>query len=168
MKRPLTHLGTTPSGKKVYLEKLPHEYQRFSKSDHLYAAVLHGANRTRGGAVADLHRLAAGDRGSRSAGRIAHARGPSTSHAVRKTAGRSWKQLAEDYKRIAKAAKEAGGKVKRWSDGSILILPVEGADEYFYQDWQADELVDETKRKYPELLEHISLEDFLLAQSQHW
>ena len=58
----LTHLGTTPSGKKVYLEKLPHEYPRFSKDDHLYAAVLHGANRTRGGAVADLHRLSAGDR----------------------------------------------------------------------------------------------------------
>jgi hypothetical protein len=74
MKQPLTHLGTTPSGKKVFLEKLPHEYPRFSKSDHLYAAVLHGANRTRGGAVADLHRLAAGDRdrGSRS-GRAAHA-----------------------------------------------------------------------------------------------
>ena len=61
MKRPLTHLGTTPSGKKVFLEKLPHEYPRFSKSDHLYAAVLHGANRTRGGSVADLHRLAAGE-----------------------------------------------------------------------------------------------------------
>jgi hypothetical protein len=73
MKQRLTHLGTTPSGKKVYLEKLPHEYSRFSKSDHLYAAVLHGANRTRGGAVADLHRLAAGDRASRSTGRTAHA-----------------------------------------------------------------------------------------------
>ena len=70
MKRPLTHLGTTPSGKKVFLEKLPHEYPRFSKSDHLYAAVLHGANRTRGGAVADLHRLAAGK--GRQA-RVAHA-----------------------------------------------------------------------------------------------
>ena len=73
MKQRLTHLGTTPSGKKVFLEKLPHEYPRFSKSDHLYAAVLHGANRTRGGAVADLHRLAAGDRASRSTGRAAHA-----------------------------------------------------------------------------------------------
>ena len=70
MKRPLTQLGTTPSGKKVFLEKLPHEYPRFSKSDHLYAAVLHSANRTRGGAVANLHRLAAGG-GDRS--RVAHA-----------------------------------------------------------------------------------------------
>ena len=69
----LTHLGTTPSGKKVFLEKLPNEYPRFSKSDHLYAAVLHGANRTRGGAVADLHRLAADDRGPGAAGRRAHA-----------------------------------------------------------------------------------------------
>ena len=170
MKRPLTHLGTTPSGKKVFLEKLPHEYPRFSKGDHLYAAVLHGANRTRGGAVADLHRLAAGEGGSsRSAHSTARSSGPKKAlHAVRKGAGRSWKQLAEDYKKTAKAAKAAGGKVKRWPDGSILILPVEGADEYFYQDWQADELVDETKRKYPELLEHISLEDYLLAQSQHW
>lgn len=54
-----THLGTTPSGKKIYLEKMPHEYPRFSKSDHLYAAVLHEANRTKGGEVARLHRVAA-------------------------------------------------------------------------------------------------------------
>ena len=74
MKQRLTHLGTTPSGKKVFLEKLPHEYPRFSKDDHLYAAVLHGANRTRGGAVADLHRLSAGDRrGAGSTRRAAHA-----------------------------------------------------------------------------------------------
>jgi hypothetical protein len=53
-----THLGTTPSGKKVYLEKLPHEYPRFSKSDHLYAALLHDANHTPGDR-ADLHRAAA-------------------------------------------------------------------------------------------------------------
>ncbi len=64
MKQRFTHLGTTPSGKKVYLEKMPHEYPRFSESDHLYAALLHDANRTSGG-VAKLHRTAAGARGSR-------------------------------------------------------------------------------------------------------
>jgi hypothetical protein len=80
----------------------------------------------------------------------------------------SWKQIAEDYKRRAEAAKAEGGKVKRWPDGSILILPVEGADEYFYQDWQADELIDATKRKEKEVLKYISLEDLLLAQSQEW
>ena len=53
-----THLGTTPSGKKVWLEKLPHEYTNFSKSDHLYAAVLHEANHTRNNR-AGLHRAAA-------------------------------------------------------------------------------------------------------------
>jgi hypothetical protein len=60
MKQRLTHLGTTPSGKKVFLEKAPHEYPSYSKADHLYAAVIHEANRTRGGEVARLHRLAAG------------------------------------------------------------------------------------------------------------
>lgn len=58
MKRRQTHLGTTPSGKKVYLDKLPHQYPGFSAEDHSYAAVLHEANRTPGG-VADLHRTAA-------------------------------------------------------------------------------------------------------------
>ena len=143
----------------------------------------HGAHGWTKADVKDLRKIAAGLRyylvhdykesGTRGSSAHASSRGHragprKTLHAVRKGAGRSWKQLAEDYKKTAKAAKEAGGKVKRWPDGSILILPVEGADEYFYQDWQADELVDETKRKYPELLEHISLEDFLLAQSQHW
>lgn len=71
MKMRQTHLGTTPSGKKVYLEKLPSDYPRFSADDHAYAAVLHGANRTRGGAVAELHRLASKDR--KRGGHTAHA-----------------------------------------------------------------------------------------------
>lgn len=53
-----THLGTTPSGKKVWLEKWPHEYTNFSKSDHLYAAILHEANHTSNNR-AGLHRAAA-------------------------------------------------------------------------------------------------------------
>lgn len=48
-------LGTTPSGKAVWLEKYPTEYKNWSPSDHLYAAVLHEANRTPGG-VAQAHR----------------------------------------------------------------------------------------------------------------
>ena len=80
----------------------------------------------------------------------------------------SWKEIAEDYKRVARAAEAEGGRVKRYPDGSISILPVEGADEYFYQDWQADELLDETKRREKEVLKYISIEDLLLAQSQHW
>ena len=58
MKRRQTHLGTTPSGRKVYLDKLPHEYPSFSAEDHSYAAMLHEANRTPGD-VAGLHRAAA-------------------------------------------------------------------------------------------------------------
>jgi hypothetical protein len=73
MKARQTHLGTTPSGKKVYLERLPSEYPRFSAEDHSYAAVIHGANRTDGGKRAEQHREAA--RGklrslSRASGRI--------------------------------------------------------------------------------------------------
>lgn len=140
----------------------------------------HGAHGWTKSDAKDLRRIAEGlryylvhdykDSGASSHSTVRRGRraAPTKVHAVRKGAGRSWKQLAEDYKKTARAAKAAGGKVQRWPDGSILILPVEGADEYFYQDWQADELVDETKGKYPELLEHISLEDYLLAQSQHW
>jgi hypothetical protein len=39
-----THLGTTPSGKRVYLENYSIDYPRFTKADHAYAAVLHLAN----------------------------------------------------------------------------------------------------------------------------
>lgn len=69
-----THLGTTPSGKKVWLEKLPHEYTNFSQGDHLYAAVLHEANHTRNNRAA-LHRAAASAAsGSSHATRVTHAR----------------------------------------------------------------------------------------------
>lgn len=52
-------LGTTPSGKTVWLEKLPSEYKGWSSNDHLYAAILHEANRTPGGR-AEIHRARAG------------------------------------------------------------------------------------------------------------
>lgn len=55
-----TKLGTTPSGKVIWLEKHPSEYKGWSPSDHLYAAVIHGANRTRGGAIETAHRALAG------------------------------------------------------------------------------------------------------------
>ena len=80
----------------------------------------------------------------------------------------TWKQMAADYKRRAKAAEREGGKVVRYPHGDLLILPVEGASEYYYSDWEADELLEKTKRKYPDLLKHISIEDLLLAQSQEW
>lgn len=63
-------LGTTPSGKAVWLEKHPTEYKGWSPSDHLYAAVLHEANRTRGGEIARLHRALA----QRAATLTSHAR----------------------------------------------------------------------------------------------
>lgn len=56
-------LGTTPSGKVVWLEKHPSEYKGWSPSDHLYAAVIHKANRTRGGEIAELHEMLAGKSG---------------------------------------------------------------------------------------------------------
>lgn len=90
-----------------------------------------------------------------------------TSHATK--SGPSWKQIAADYKRRAQAAREAGGHVKIYPYGAISILPVEGAEsDYYYEDWQYDELMDRTKRENKELLKHISLEDLLLAQSQEW
>ena len=80
----------------------------------------------------------------------------------------SWEAIAKDYKRRAKAAREAGGKVKIYPDGSILVVPTEGSDEYFYQDWQADEFREGIEYKYPELLMHLSFEDLVLATSQEW
>jgi len=90
----------------------------------------------------------------------------SRSHAKKKPP--SWKQLAADYKRRARSAEREGGKVVRYPHGDLLILPVKGADEYYYSDWQADELLEKTKREYADLLKHISIEDLLLAQSQEW
>src|SRR4029079_1765991 len=88
------------------------------------------------------------------------------SHATKKPP--TWKQIAADYKRRAKAAEREGGKVVRYPHGDLLILPVKGAEEYYYSDWQADDLIDRTKRENAELLKHISIEDLLLAQSQGW
>lgn len=58
-----TKLGTTPSGKVVWLEKHPSEYKGWSPSDHLYASVIHKANRTQGGEIAELHEMLAGKSG---------------------------------------------------------------------------------------------------------
>ena len=80
----------------------------------------------------------------------------------------TWKQMAADYKRTAASAKLQGGKVVRYPHGDLLILPVDGASEYYYSDWQADELLEKTKRENAELLKHLSIEDLLLAQSQGW
>lgn len=92
-----------------------------------------------------------------------------TAHATKKThAAKSWEEMAADYKRIAKAAREEGGKVKIYPDGSILVLPTKDSDEHFYQDWEADEFKKEIERKYSDLLEHIRFEDLVLAQSQQW
>ena len=85
-----------------------------------------------------------------------------------KAKGSSWKEIAADYKRRARSAERAGGKVVRYPHGAMLILPTKDSDEYYYEDWQADDLIDRTKRENKELLEDISLEDLLLAQSQNW
>ena len=91
------------------------------------------------------------------------------SHATKKThATKSWEEMAADYKRIAKAAREEGGKVKISPDGSILVLPTKDSDEYFFQDWEADQFRKEIERDNRELLDHIRFEDLVLAQSQNW
>jgi hypothetical protein len=58
-----TKLGTTPSGKIIWLEKHPSEYKNWSPSDHLSAAAIHKANRTQGGEIAELHEMLAGKSG---------------------------------------------------------------------------------------------------------
>ena len=67
-------LGITPSGKSIWLEKHPSEYKGWSASDHLYAAIIHGANRTRGGEIADAHRALAGKSRAISPADVAEAR----------------------------------------------------------------------------------------------
>ena len=113
-------------------------------------------------------------------GRVIYGRAPSdhsirstrskrrSAHATSSKAPPSWEAIAVDYKRRAKAAREAGGKVKHYPDGSILVVPTAGSDEYFYQDWQADEFREGIEYKNPELLQYLSFEDLVLAQSQDW
>ena len=96
------------------------------------------------------------------------ARKASASAHATKGKGPSWEELAADYKRRAKAAREAGGKVKIYPDGSILVVPTADADEYFFQDWQSDELREDIEKRNREVLEHVRFEDLLLAQSQNW
>lgn len=91
-----------------------------------------------------------------------------SAHATRSKAAPSWEEIAADYKRRAKAAREAGGKVKIYPDGSILVVPTAGSDEYFYQDWQADEFREGIEYKNPELLQYASFDDIVLAQAQDW
>jgi len=91
-----------------------------------------------------------------------------SSHATRAKGPPSWEEIAADYKRRAKAARDAGGKVKIYPDGSILVVPTAGSDEYFYQDWQADELRQDIERRNREVLDHVRFEDLVLAQSQDW
>ncbi|HSX22545.1 MAG TPA: hypothetical protein VLE97_07215 [Gaiellaceae bacterium] len=98
--------------------------------------------------------------------RRGHATRQSRSHASSKPP--SWEEIAKDYKRRAKAAREAGGRVKTYPDGSIVVQPTKDADEFFFQDWQADEFREGIEYKNPELLQHVSFEDLVLAQSQEW
>jgi len=109
-----THLGTTPSGKKVWLEKLPHEYTNFSKSDHLYAAVLHEANHTRNNR-AGQHRAAA-----------AEARG--IAHAVKKAAPSS---KAVDFfrKHAGYAVRPGESKAKAKTRGAQALARAEAEAE---------------------------------------
>ena len=104
-------------------------------------------------------------------GRIVYGRAPSD-HSMRRghatSKAPSWETIAKDYKRRAKAAREAGGKVKIYPDGSILVQPTKDADEHFYQDWEAYEFREGIEYKHPELLMHLSFEDLVLATSQEW
>lgn len=99
---------------------------------------------------------------------LAKKSGGHSAHSTKTKRPPTWKQIAADYKRRAAAARKAGGQVKIYPDGSILVHPTKDSDEYFYQDWQADEFRDEITRENRELLDHISFEDLVLAQSQNW
>ena len=78
-------LGITPSGKSIWLEKHPSEYKGWSASDHLYAAIIHGANRTRGGEIAEAHRALAGKSRAISPADVAEAHRTGTSLAGRRS-----------------------------------------------------------------------------------
>lgn len=89
-------LSITPSGKVIWRDKYPTEYKGWSAGDHLYAAIIHEANRTQGGEIARAHRALAGESraispadvaeahrtGASLAGRRSHA---SRSHATKKS-----------------------------------------------------------------------------------
>jgi hypothetical protein len=183
----LAAIFADPEARKVFGREMRHEIQKRQTSEKT-AAGLAARPYTVKHAVGDRRELlgryatesearAAADRVGgwiEHEGRVIYGQAP-TSHATRRRTGRahatkgsSWEAVAADYKRRAKAAREAGGKVKIYPDGSILVVPTEGSDEYFYQDWQADEFREGIEYRNSDLLQHVSFEDLVLAQSQDW
>lgn len=83
--------------------------------------------------------------------------------------GVSAADLADDYRRRAKSERDAGGSIE--IDMELPMVSIRRSDgaEYFREDWQADELLDEAKRTIlVDFDGRISLDDYLLAAAQSW
>lgn len=101
-------LGITPSGKSIWLEKHPSEYKGWSASDHLYAAIIHGANRTRGGEIAEAHRALAGKSRAISPADVAEAHRTGSSLAGRRSHAT---KKATPGKQVAQVVKKANDQI---------------------------------------------------------
>ena len=95
-------LSITPSGKVIWRDKYPTEYKGWSAGDHLYAAIIHEANRTQGGEIARAHRALAGESRAISPADVAEARRTGASlvgrrsHATKKAADKDLEKALAD------------------------------------------------------------------------
>lgn len=80
------------------------------------------------------------------------------------------KQLAKQLKFRAQEEREAGGRIEINHGLPFVSIKLSDGTEYYWQESQADENLDEAKKDMKEcgLEGKISLEDYLLAQAQNW
>ena len=71
------------------------------------------------------------------------------------------KWLVEQYEDRADAEREAGTTIEINSGLPYVAIEFTNGDEYFFQDEEADELLDEVP-------DNINEEDYILAISQNW
>ncbi len=77
----------------------------------------------------------------------------------------TWKEIAKDYETRAKAEKDAGGHAEVSGLPSVAVTLSDGS-EYFFQDEEAQSLIDEFQTS--PLNELMWFVDYILASAQSW
>ena len=74
--------------------------------------------------------------------------------------------LAQDYVARANAERAGGGSIKIDERFPTVAIVLSDGSEYYFQDWQADDLLAEHAPAAADL--DISLDDYILAMAQNW
>lgn len=82
--------------------------------------------------------------------------------------GLTTEELARQYQERHDAEVEAGGAIEIDSSIPTVFIRMSDGTEYWYQEWQADNLLKEAESDAGDLLDHIPMEVFLLASAQNW